>query len=112
MWTRSPAPSDERPAIPPRHRSRTNDLDSNAASGRRFFTGRSVMANPLLAPVLGYLSRLKYPQLFKLAALLFAIDFVVPDVVPFIDEILLGLTTLLLGNWKQRRGEKDVTPRP
>jgi hypothetical protein len=70
------------------------------------------MANPLLAPVLGYLARLKYPQLFKLAALLFALDLVVPDFVPFADELLLGLATLLLGNWKQRRGERDVTPRP
>ena len=70
------------------------------------------MANPMLAPVLGFLSRLKYPQLFKLTALLFAVDLVVPDMIPFADELLLGLATLLLGNWKQRRGERDITPRP
>jgi hypothetical protein len=67
------------------------------------------MANPALAPVLGFLSRLKYPQLFKLTAVLFAVDLLVPDVIPFADELLLGLATLLLGNWKQRR-ERDVTP--
>jgi len=61
------------------------------------------MANPLLAPVIGFLSRLKHPQLFKLAALLFAIDLVVPDIIPFADEILLALGTLVLGNWKRRR---------
>jgi hypothetical protein len=70
------------------------------------------MANPVIAPVLGFLSRLKYPQLFKLTAALFAIDLLVPDMVPFADELLLGLATLLLGNWKQRRGERDTTPRP
>ena len=70
------------------------------------------MANPMLAPVLGFLSRLKYPQLFKLTALLFAVDIVVPDMIPFADELLLGLATLLLGNWKQRRGERDITPPP
>lgn len=69
------------------------------------------MANPMLAPVLGFLSRLKYPQLFKLTALLFAVDLLVPDMIPFADELLLGLATLLLGNWKRRRGERDVTPR-
>jgi hypothetical protein len=69
------------------------------------------MANPVIAPVLGFLSRLKYPQLFKLTAVLFAVDLLVPDMVPFADELLLGLATLLLGNWKQRRGERDVTPR-
>lgn len=70
------------------------------------------MANPMLAPVLGFLSRLKYPQLFKITALLFAVDLFVPDMIPFADELLLGLGTLLLGNWKQRRNERDVTPRP
>ena len=70
------------------------------------------MANPMLAPVLGFLSRLKYPQLFKLTALLFAVDIVVPDMIPFADELLLGLATLLLGNWKQRRGERDIAPPP
>ena len=69
------------------------------------------MANPVIAPVLGFLSRLKYPQLFKLTAVLFAVDLLVPDMVPFADELLLGLATLLLGNWKQRRGERDATPR-
>ena len=67
------------------------------------------MANPVLAPVMGFLSRLKYPQLFKLTAVLFAVDLLVPDMIPFADELLLGLGTLLLGNWKQRR-ERDITP--
>ena len=30
------------------------------------------------------------------------VDLVVPDLVPFADEILLGLGTLLLANWKDR----------
>ena len=58
------------------------------------------MANPLLAPVLGFLGKLSYPRLFTLSAILFAIDLVVPDFIPFADELLLGLGTLLLANWK------------
>lgn len=70
------------------------------------------MANPLLAPVFGYLSRLRYPQLFKLTALLFAIDLVVPDMIPFADELLLGLGTLLLGNLRRRRDGEPSRPAP
>ena len=61
------------------------------------------MASPLLAPFMRFLGRLSYPRLFALAAALFAIDLVVPDVIPLADEILLGLGTLLLANWKKRK---------
>lgn len=61
------------------------------------------MPNPLVAPALRFLGRLSYPRLFALAAALFAIDLVVPDVIPFADEVLLGLATLLLANWRRRK---------
>ena len=61
------------------------------------------MANPLLAPVMRWLSRLSFPRLFMLAAGLFVVDLVVPDMIPFIDEILLGLGTLLLANLRDGR---------
>lgn len=61
------------------------------------------MANPLLAPILGFFGKLSYPRLFALTAALFAVDIVVPDIVPFADELLLGLGTLLLANWKRRK---------
>lgn len=61
------------------------------------------MANPLLAPVMRWLGRLSYPRLFLLAAGLFAADLVIPDLIPFADELLLGLGTLLLANWKNRK---------
>lgn len=67
------------------------------------------MANPLLAPLMGFLGRLSYPRLFMLTAALFAVDLVIPDFVPFADEILLGLGTLLLANFKKR---KDPQPPP
>lgn len=49
--------------------------------------------------------RLKFPQLFAFTAALFLLDLVIPDLIPFVDEILLGLATLLLGSMK-------ATPRP
>ncbi|MDI1253565.1 DUF6116 family protein [Thermomonas sp.] len=61
------------------------------------------MLNPLLAPLLRFFGRLSYPRLFVLTAALFALDVVIPDFIPFADEILLGLGTLLLANWKKRK---------
>lgn len=61
------------------------------------------MPNPLVAPLLRWVGRLSYPRLFLLTAALFLADLVVPDMVPFADELLLGLGTLLLANWKRRR---------
>lgn len=66
------------------------------------------MANPLLLPLLNWARKLRYPTLFKITAVLFALTLVLPDAVPFIDEILLGLGTLLLANWKDRKGTGDT----
>ena len=61
------------------------------------------MANPLVAPALRFLGRLSYPRLFLVTAGLFLLDLLVPDIVPFADELLLGLGALLLANWRRRR---------
>ena len=50
-----------------------------------------------------WLSRLRSWQLFVLAGLLFGADLLVPDPIPFVDEIGLGLMTLLMARWKRRR---------
>ena len=65
----------------------------------------------------GVVARLTSWQLVTLVGLLFVLDVLVPDPIPFVDEILLGGLTLLLARWKQRRAQrerepsmKDVTP--
>ena len=45
---------------------------------------------------------LRYPTLFKIVGALFVIDFFVPDMIPFVDEILLAFGTLLLGSLRSR----------
>ena len=65
-------------------------------------------------------SRLKFPQAFAIFLALFIFDLFVPDLVPFIDEILLGLGAALFGMWRERvpveateapkPPEKNVTP--
>lgn len=60
------------------------------------------MSNPLTAPIFAFASRLRFPTLFLVTAGLFVLDLLVPDFIPFIDELLLGLGTLLLSSWKRR----------
>ena len=62
------------------------------------------MANPLLAPLFSFAGKLRFRTLFLVTAALFAIDTVVPDPIPFIDELLLGLGTLLLAALRKPRG--------
>lgn len=63
----------------------------------------------MLTPLLDWARKLRYPTLFKFTAVLFALSMLVPDPIPFLDEILFGLGTLLLANWKRR---KDPTNEP
>ena len=44
---------------------------------------------------------LRFPTLFKIVAALFVVDFFVPDLIPFYDEILLALGTLLLASLRK-----------
>ncbi|HZH43115.1 MAG TPA: DUF6116 family protein [Lysobacter sp.] len=69
------------------------------------------MPHPLLQPLLRWAGGLRHPTLFKLTALVFVLDLFIPDLLPFADEILLGLGTLLLANWKNRR-TLPPAPRP
>ena len=66
------------------------------------------MANPLLLPIMGFLGKLSFPRLFLLAAVLFIGNVLIWDPIPLVDEILLGLGTLLLANWK--KGKDPAAP--
>lgn len=73
------------------------------------------MSRLLLAPFLNWARKLKHPALFKLVAALFVLTLIVPDPIFLLDELLLGLVTLLLANWKSRKGpdaeaDADVDP--
>ncbi len=79
------------------------------------------MAQPsssLLSKLLGsYAARLKFPQLFAFVGTLFLLDLLIPDLIPFVDELLLGLATLVLGSLQNppavpqdKPPMKDITP--
>ena len=57
----------------------------------------------IIAPLIAYLVKLRFPALFAITAALFILDLLLPDAIPFADEILLGLGAALLGSWKKRK---------
>jgi hypothetical protein len=61
------------------------------------------MRLPLPRRLLRFAERLSFPRLFLLTAALFVLTLIVPDPLPWVDEILLGLSTLLLANLRRRR---------
>lgn len=54
--------------------------------------------------------RLRFPTLFVLIGLLFLLDLLVPDFIPFVDEIILGLLTVVLGTLREKRREPPPEP--
>jgi hypothetical protein len=71
-----------------------------------------VMRKLIIGPLIAYLTGLRFPFLFGIAAVLFVVDLFVPDVIPFADEILLGLGAALLGAWKEKRQERGSRAGP
>jgi len=61
------------------------------------------MSTLMLTPFLNWARKLRYPTLFKITAGLFAVSMLLPDPLPFLDEVLFGLSTVLLANWKRRK---------
>lgn len=64
----------------------------------------------IVRPLLGFAEGLRFPRLLLLTAVLFLVDLVVPDLIPFIDEILLALMTLLLSRWKKKPEPAPAPP--
>ena len=56
--------------------------------------------------VLGYLESLRFPWLLLITVLLLLLNVLIPDVLPFVDEILLALVAALLARFKRKRPPK------
>ena len=67
---------------------------------------------PVAAAVLRLARRLRFPWLFALTAALFVANLVLPDPLPFVDEILLGLATLLVGSLRRPPPQPAVEAAP
>ncbi|HXV76843.1 MAG TPA: DUF6116 family protein [Candidatus Polarisedimenticolaceae bacterium] len=49
-------------------------------------------------------SGLRFPTLLAVTAALFLVDLVLPDLIPFVDEVLLALLTVLFAALRRRTG--------
>lgn len=58
------------------------------------------MSNPIVTHAV---SRLKYPWLLALTVTALIVDVLIPDFVPFIDELTLAAMTALFAMWRERR---------
>jgi len=65
--------------------------------------------SPVQALVWSFVGRLKYPWVFALLVVLLGADLLVPDPIPFVDELMLGLLTFLVGSWRTRRKDEPGT---
>jgi hypothetical protein len=50
-----------------------------------------------------FVSGLSFPKVFLLLSGLFFVDLLIPDMIPFIDEMFLGTLTVLFGMWRERK---------
>ena len=68
-------------------------------------------SSPITALVSRLIPGIRYPWLVAILAGLFAIDLVVPDPVPFLDEVVLAVLTFLLASWRTRQDDERPPPR-
>jgi hypothetical protein len=64
--------------------------------------------NAIRDRLMRYAAGLRFPRLLAVTAALFVLDLIIPDVVPFVDEILLGLISLLLASLKKRSSKTSL----
>ena len=57
-------------------------------------------------------TKLRFPILLCFTGGLFVLDFVIPDFIPFVDEILLGLATVILSRLKTRKAPEVFVQEP
>lgn len=65
-----------------------------------------VSPKPIVGNVITrFAEKLRFPQLFFILLTLFGIDLLLPDFIPFIDEIILAVLTVVVGSLKRRKDE-------
>jgi len=63
----------------------------------------TMSSRALIVMFLNFANQLKFRNLFLVVIGLFFIDLLIPDFIPLIDEIMLGLLAIVLASWKSKR---------
>jgi hypothetical protein len=78
------------------------------AYGRWHDAGMPAIPSLILTAVTERFSLLRFPTLFLLLVGLFLFDLFIPDFIPIVDELLLGIATLIVANLTRRRDGKHA----
>lgn len=73
---------------------------------------KRVLPSALVGWFLNYAETLQHPQLFKWITAIFLVDLFIPDLVPFADELLLGMAAVYLGRRKKSRTQDAPEEKP
>ena len=65
----------------------------------------------MLKGIQSWLESLRFPVLVIVATVLLIANLLIPDALPFVDEILLGVVAIILSRLK-RRPKQDSEPQP
>jgi Family of unknown function (DUF6116) len=57
--------------------------------------------------ILSYFEGLRFPWLVLVAAVLFVVNLLIPDPIPLVDELLMGLVMLALGRIRKPRSAME-----
>ncbi|MFY9551791.1 MAG: DUF6116 family protein [Thermoanaerobaculia bacterium] len=69
------------------------------------------MTPGLISRILSRLN-LRFPTLFVILLIVTVADLLIPDPIPFVDEIVLALLTAIFGLWRRRREPQLRKPPP
>ncbi|WP_376697434.1 DUF6116 family protein [Wenzhouxiangella sp. EGI_FJ10305] len=64
----------------------------------------------LFGPIQRFLERRRFPTLFLILAGLFGANLFIPDPIPFIDEMIMLVVTVIVGAFRERRKSGSDAP--
>lgn len=66
----------------------------------------------VLTPIRRFLEQRRFPTLLIIGAVLFGLNMLIPDALPFIDEILMLIATLLIGSVRKKKAPECEAEEP
>jgi len=61
-----------------------------------------LMSGGMVGILVRWASRLRFPYLFLITAVLFVLNLFIPDALPLADELIMGLVAMLLASLRKR----------
>ncbi len=69
-----------------------------------------IIRGGIVGILMRWASRLRFPWLLLITAVLFVLNLFIPDVLPLADELIMGLVTVLLASLRKKPGTDAKEP--